>query len=64
MQDEQAPERKLVAIFRDILALNDRQIDKWSDDHSLKDILGIRPTIGEIRALVRQAEEAKSLPAG
>lgn len=64
MQNEQAPEQKLVAIFRDILALNDRQRDKWSDDHSLKDIVGIRPTIGEIRALVRQYDENTGYSAG
>ena len=45
MQDAQpkAQERTLESIFRDILAVNDRQRDKWSDDHALKNILDHRP---------------------
>ncbi|MEN3145677.1 hypothetical protein ABCW43_00020 [Neorhizobium sp. IRAMC:178] len=62
MQDTQpkAQERTLESIFRDILAVNDRQRDKWSDDHALKNILDHRPTIGEIRALVEQSGETKT----
>lgn len=62
MQDAQtkAPERTLESIFRDILAVNDRQADKWTDEHPLKHILGHGPTIGEIRALVEKAAETKT----
>lgn len=62
MQDAQpkAQERTLESVFRDILAVNDHQADKWDDGYPLKNILGHSPTIGEIRALVRQSEEARA----
>jgi hypothetical protein len=62
MQDTQTKvqERTLESVFREILAVNDRQADKWDDGYPLKNILEHSPTIGEIRALVLQSEEARA----